>query len=221
VNNPEFAKDGLGPPFDAVTQRRHHAIRFERGFGPLRSSRWGDPTAASLPWLAQRAMSEGFCIVRNLSHPTSCLPSHRSDFATRPSLRSRNKRDRYYEGSDSRSPPPSFGSLRLSAYAFPPFRSQPRNPSEGRFVSRLSAFGCSRLRHHPASSPRVHAESDSFSYRLAVRLRLLPTPPLSDAVAFGYMVTTHHRGDLHPADNADTRTHWIPVTSTGMTADAC
>ena len=29
--------------FDAVTQRRHHAIRFERGFGPLPSGRWSYP----------------------------------------------------------------------------------------------------------------------------------------------------------------------------------
>ena len=31
------------------------------------------------------------------------------------------------------------------------------------------------------------AESGSSSYGLSVRLRLLPTPPRDDAVAFGYM----------------------------------
>jgi hypothetical protein len=72
---------------------------------------------------------------------------------------------------------PRGGSLRLLRFAFPPFRSQPRGPSDGRFVRRCSAIGCSRLRHHPAGSPRIHAESDSCSYRLAVRLRLLPTLP--------------------------------------------
>ena len=72
---------------------------------------------------------------------------------------------------------PPGGSLRLLRFAFPPFRSQPRGPSDGRFVRRCSAIGCSRLHHHPAGSPRIHAESDSCSYRLAVRLRLLPTLP--------------------------------------------
>jgi hypothetical protein len=72
---------------------------------------------------------------------------------------------------------PRGGSLRLLRFAFPPFRSQPRGPSDGRFVRRCSAIGCSRLRHYLAGSPRIHAESDSCSYRLAVRLRLLPTLP--------------------------------------------
>jgi hypothetical protein len=112
---------------------------------------------------------------------------------------------------------PRGGSLRLLRIAFPPFRSQPRIPSEGRFLSRLSALGYSRLHHHPAGSPRVHAESDSCSYRLAVRLRLLPTPAHADAVTFGYMVTTLHDGDLHPADKAYSQTHWMPGTSPGMT----
>src|SRR5580698_6006123 len=98
------------------------------------------------------------------------------------------------------------GSLRLLRFAFPPFSSQPRDPSDGRFTSRLSAISYSRLRHHPAGSPRVHAESDSSSYRLAVRLQLRPTPPLGDAVAFGYTVTTHYDGDLHPADKASSQT---------------
>ena len=112
---------------------------------------------------------------------------------------------------------PRGGSLRLLRLAFPPFRSQPRVPSEGRFLSRLSAFGHSRLRHHPAGSPRVHAESDSCSYRLAVRLRLLPTPAHADAVAFGYMVTTLHDGDSHPADKTYSQTHWMAGTSPAMT----
>ena len=99
------------------------------------------------------------------------------------------------------------GSLRLLRLAFPPFRSQPRDPSGGRFVSRLSAFGYSRLRHRLAGSPRVHAESDSFSYGLTFRLQLLPNPPHGDAVAFGYTVTTNHGGDLHPTDKASSRTH--------------
>src|SRR5207249_3562451 len=89
----------------------------------------------------------------------------------------------------------------------PPFRPHPRDPSDGRFVSRLSAIGHSRLRLYPAGSPRVHAETGSCSYGLAVRLQLLSTPPLGDAVTFGYKVTTHSDRDFHPADKASSRTH--------------
>src|SRR6202040_1308303 len=138
-------------------------------------------------------------------------------------------RHRYYEGSDSRRPHPSDGSLRLLRFAFPranagtspgpPFRPQPRDPSDGRFISRLSAIGHSRLRPYPAGSPRVHAETGSCSYRLAVRLQLLPTPLLGDAVTFGYKVTTHSDRDFHPADKASSRTHWMAGTSPAMTAE--
>ena len=34
---------------------------------------------------------------------------------------------------------------------------------------------------HPAGSPRIPRQSGSFSYGLAVRLRLLPTPPMAGA----------------------------------------
>src|SRR6266568_914417 len=98
-----------------------------------------------------------------------------------------------------------------------PFRPQPRDPSDSRFLSRLSAIGHSRLRHYPAGSPRVHAETGSCSYRLAVRLQLLPTTPLGGAVTFGYKVTTYSDRDFHPADKASSRTHWMPGSSPGMT----
>src|SRR6266700_288822 len=98
-----------------------------------------------------------------------------------------------------------------------PFRPQPRDPSDSRFLSRLSAIGHSRLRHYPAGSPRVHAETGSCSYRLAVRLQLLPTTPLGGAVTFGYKVTTYSDRDFHPADKASSRTHWMAGTSPAMT----
>ena len=98
-----------------------------------------------------------------------------------------------------------------------PFRPQPRDPSDSRFLSRLSAIGHSRLRHYPAGSPRVHAETGSCSYRLAVRLQLLPTTPLGGAVTFGYKVTTYSDRDFHPADKASSRTHWMPGSSPAMT----
>jgi hypothetical protein len=160
----------------------------------------------------------------DFSHPTSCLPSLGPVLLPAPPAA--HERHRYYEGSDSRRLLPGDGSPRLLRFAFPgecrafvrtPFRPQPRNPSDGRFVSRLSAIGSSRLRLYPAGSPRVYAETGSCSYGLAVRLQLLPTPPLGDAVTFGYKVTTHSDRDFHPADKASSRTHWMPGTSPAMT----
>src|SRR4029077_6990713 len=106
----------------------------------------------------------------------------------------------------------------LSAYSAPPSgRSDPNHASLPMvaFHSRLSASGCSRLRPYPAGSPRVCAVSGSCSFRPTVRLRLLPTPPRGDAVAFGYKVTTRLGGESHPADKASSRTHWVPGTSPG------
>ena len=39
----------------------------------------------------------------------------------------------------------------------------------------------------------------------------------ADAVAFGYTVTTHYDGDLHPAGKASSQTHWMAGTSPAMT----
>jgi hypothetical protein len=102
---------------------------------------------------------------------------------------------------------PHDGSLRLLRSAFPTFRPQPRNPSPSRFVSRLSARGCSRLRHSIAGSPRDTAESGSSTYGLSFHLQLLPTPPHDDAVTFDYWATTHPGADFHRANRASSRTH--------------
>jgi hypothetical protein len=99
------------------------------------------------------------------------------------------------------------GPLRLLRSAFPTFRPQPRNPSPSRFVSRLSARGCSRLRHGIAGSPRDTAESGSSTYGLSFHLQLLPTPPRDDAVTFDYWATTHPGADFHRASKASSRTH--------------
>ena len=62
----------------------------------------------------------------------------------------------------------------LTAYSALPSRRSDLNHASRPMVafhSRLSASGCSRLRHHPAGSPRVCAESGSCSYGPTVRLR--------------------------------------------------
>jgi len=56
----------------------------------------------------------------------------------------------------------------------------------------------SRLRHFAAGSPPLPAESSSCSCGPPIRLRLLPTPPHSDAVSFGYGVLAFPDKDFHP-----------------------
>src|SRR5713226_5944610 len=75
-----------------------------------------------------------------------------------------------------------------------------------------------RHRSFKASPLSSRLATGSRSYRLAVRLQLLPTPPLGDAVTFGYKVTTHSDRDFHPADKASSRTHWMAGTSPAMTS---
>jgi hypothetical protein len=98
----------------------------------------------------------------------------------------------------------------LTAYfALPSRRSDLKHASRpmAAFLSRLSASGCSRLRLSLAGSPRDYAESGSCSYGPTVRFRLLPTPPLGDAVAFRYKATTRFDGDFHPANKTLSQTH--------------
>src|SRR5229473_3186186 len=61
--------------------------------------------------------TEPLASYRNFSHPTSCLPSLEAVLLAAPLTA--QKRHRYYEGSDSRRPHPSDGSLRLLRFAFP------------------------------------------------------------------------------------------------------
>src|SRR5206468_84208 len=49
-----------------------------------------------------------------------------------------------------------------------------------------------QLRRSLAGSPAHPAETGSSSYRLFVRLQLLPTPPHDDAVSFSFMRRDHH-----------------------------
>ena len=69
---------------------------------------------------------------------------------------------------------------------------------------------CSRLRHNPAGSPSSPAESSSLYCGPPIRLRLLPTPPHSDAVTFSYGALAYPDTDLHRAVYAPSRAHWIP-----------
>jgi hypothetical protein len=98
---------------------------------------------------------------------------------------------------------------------FRPFHLQPPLAvleARSAFTSRLTACHCAAasthplrrvtaslgLRHYLAGSPRQEAESSSSAYGPVVRLRLLPTPPLGDAVTFGYKVQTKPCQGLSP-----------------------
>jgi hypothetical protein len=67
-----------------------------------------------------------------------------------------------------------------------------------------ASFG---LRLGIAGSSQLPAESSSFSYGPTLRLRLLSTPPHSDAVTFGYGVVASSDTDFHRADVAPSRAH--------------
>ena len=76
----------------------------------------------------------------------------------------------------------------------------------GRFDSHLSADGQFK------ASPRMSRLADPprqtglSSYGLPVRLRLLSTPPHSDAVTFDFGAVTSSGADLHHTDKASSRT---------------
>ena len=123
--------------FDAVTQRRHHALRPDRCFGP-------PPLTAAAGFCPLRSLlrhSRGGLLRHSRLRTSNFLPPFpRSGFASRPFHRS--PRHRYYEGSDSCRPHPTGRSPRLLRFAVPAFRPQPRKLPAGRFIRRLSACGC-------------------------------------------------------------------------------
>jgi len=170
--------------FDAVLQRRHHALRPHRSFHPR-------PVLAGFCTLCSPRGHCRCCLCLGLGHCASTfLPTFpRRGFAIRafrgsPPLR-------YYAGSDSCRASPARQVSLLTLHCLPdippPITSRARtslcqSPQRVRSIP----FGF-RLRQARASSPPHAAESGSSSYGLPVRLRLLPTPPHGDAVAFSFM----------------------------------
>ena len=148
------------------------------------------------------------CSNPDLAHPSSCLPSLGpvllpdplavAGFGTMkaltPAALTRDSR-----------------SLRLPRLAFPAFRPQPRDPSPGRFRSRLSAKGFFRTSPWDSRLATDSRRNRFVSYGLPVRLPLLPTPPRGDAVTFGFGVATNSSMDSHHADKAPSRTHYPPA----------
>ena len=182
--------------FDAVNQRRHHALRPDRGFHP---PPFPARVARLCPLLSRLRHCRG-CLLAPFRtsriHLPASLPS--DGFASRPS------------------PPPVAAagtmkaltpagltltgrSLRLLRLAFPAFRPQPRDLPAGRFHQSpqrqrlFPGFATNEQARHSS-----HAETGSSSYGLPVRLRLLPTPPRGDAVTFNFGAATALRHGLAP-----------------------
>jgi hypothetical protein len=168
----------------------------------------GCPPATSPPCVALTALA-GVILLHTEPHTSSFLPPFpQGGFASRPS-----RRQNGCSITKALTPDASHlnvRSLHLLRLAFPTFRPQPRGLSLGRFVSRFSAEGYSRLRHQREGSPQLHAETGSSSYGPPVHLQLLPTPPRGDAVTFDYGVATNPRTDLHRSVKTSSRTHSSP-----------
>ena len=159
-------------------------------------SPWASPPVASLPGFSRYgtvgilvAPSQTFFRVQvpaSLPSGRFCCPSFPPPAATSSMMKTVTPDDLTQTAR-------SLGLLRL---AVPTFRPQPRDPPAGRFVSRLSAGGCSRLRHPSAGSPPDPAETGSSSYGLPVHLRLLSSTHRCDAVTFYYWAATNPDTDL-------------------------
>jgi hypothetical protein len=115
---------------------------------------------------------------------------------------------RYYDGSDCCSPSPR--ATALPAYLTHTSQRCASNHMGGPHVvlsTKTTHAMCFRLRLLPASSPPHPAESSSLYCAPPVRLRLLPTPPRSDAVTLDYGALAYPDTDSHHAVYAPSRAH--------------
>ena len=82
----------------------------------------------------------------------------------------------------------------------------PQLPCPSRVGLRFSGFAFIQQTRRRLKPNRVY---HCFVYRLAVRFRLLPTPPLGDAVTFRYGGSAPSGRDFHPAAGVRPWAHWI------------
>src|SRR5713226_5879 len=132
-------EEGVRPlaSFDAVTQRRHHAIRPDRSFRPPPSPRF---SAGGVSPLLSLGGTIGVVLLHAKPRASSFLPPFpQGGFASRPSRRQNGCGIMKALTPDALTP--NVRSLRLLRLAFPTFRPHPRWLSRGRFVRRLSAEG--------------------------------------------------------------------------------
>src|SRR4051812_47755793 len=155
-------------------------------------SQWRLGALASAPCLALSGTPGAvFASLPLIALPSSCPAFPRTGFAA-PSSRGLSPQ-RYYAGSDScrdRTPPTGLSAYPAlpSGHSVPPTTCAPKIAFAVTSASPARPVAKSRLRQAIAGSPTQTAETGSLSYGLSFRLRLLSTPPRSDAVAFGFML---------------------------------
>src|SRR5271154_5159528 len=158
------------------------------------------------------AMSEFSCILPDISHPTSYLPSHRSVFASLSSPRSKSG-----IGAMKVLPPaaltPHGGSLRLLCLVFRTSSPQPRYGPEHRFRSRLNALGgacdpgfAMNEQGRRTQPPQRGRHPCSCSFASSCSPPRIAATQLPSATC----ATTSHRTDFHPPDKATSQTHSFP-----------
>jgi hypothetical protein len=123
-------------PFDAILQRRHHALRPDRSFRP-------PPFAVTgfCPLCSPLRHCRDYPLLHPGPRTSDFLPPFpRSGFASRSSAAVRS-----FSTTKALTPAgltQTARSLRLQRIAVPTFPPQPRELPAGRFVSRRSAYGC-------------------------------------------------------------------------------
>ena len=153
--------------FDAVTQRRHHAIRPDRSFRPPPSPRL---SAGGVSPLLSLGGTIGVVLLHAKPRASSFLPPFpQGGFASRPSRRQNGCGIMKALTPDALTP--NVRSLRLLRLAFPTFRPHPRWLSHGRFVRRLSAEGLFQ------ASPRTSRLATALRRIRFVILRTASSPP--------------------------------------------
>src|SRR5271170_4195855 len=158
------------------------------------------------------AMSEFSCILPDISHPTSYLPSHRSGFASLSSHRSKSGIGAMKVLTPAALTPHG-GSLRLLCLVFRTSSPQPRYAPERRFHSRLNAldgsydpgFATNEQARRAMPPKRVrHPTGCSFASSCS------PPRIAATQLPSATCVTTSHRTDSHPPDKATSQTHSFP-----------
>ena len=184
VNSSRAAKKISFVSFDAVIQRRQHALVPHRGFHPRTVSALSLCALCSPCGHCRRLT---FALPRCVCHAFTFLsPFPRYGFASR--TFSRSPRNGTME---TLTPARLTCRAGLPAYCATPSRRSVSNHAVRSDIawSTTPAYRTlSGLRRGIAGSPPHYAESSSFTYGPTVRLRLLSTPLRADAVTLGYVV---------------------------------
>src|SRR6266545_1335071 len=200
------------PSFDAVFQRRQHALIPHRGFYPRPVSSVGLCALCS-PCRHYRRLA--FALPRCVAHASPFLPPvPRRSFAlcaSRGSNRCGTMK--------ALTPAPLTYGAGLPAYLATPSCRSVSNHVGCRVIAYHHASVTSEFRTSPWNRRLVAApaESSSSAYGPTVRLRLLPTLLRANAVTFGYGAVAYSDTDFHRADVAPSRAHDSRLKHAGMT----